>query len=117
MESPTASEDRVETAVPRQEPVSRKKPRDTRRAQLFEATIETLARRGYARMTLGDVARAAAEHAPDIRNQEADVQDVNLVRQDAILEAILKDHDVVVGDGTADERGHGGRGTVFDAGL
>jgi TetR/AcrR family transcriptional repressor of bet genes len=59
MESPTASEDRVETAVPRQEPVSRKKPRDTRRAQLFEATIQTLARRGYARMTLGDVARAA----------------------------------------------------------
>lgn len=45
--------------------------------------------------------------------EEADVQDVDLVRQDAVLEAVLEDHDVVVGDGTADERGHGGRGRGF----
>lgn len=56
---------------------------------------------------VGDIPRAAAKDAPDIGNQEADVQDVNLVRQDAVLETVLKDHDVVVGNGTADERGHG----------
>jgi hypothetical protein len=39
---------------------------------------------------VGDVARAAAEYALDVGDQEADVQDVDLVRQDAILEAILK---------------------------
>jgi TetR/AcrR family transcriptional repressor of bet genes len=33
--------------------------RAARRGQLIEATIEVLARKGYARMTLGDVAKAA----------------------------------------------------------
>ena len=37
----------------------RKMSRDTRRAQLIEATIETLALRGYARTTLTEVARTA----------------------------------------------------------
>lgn len=37
----------------------RKKPRAARREQLIEATIEVLAERGYARTTLGDVARRA----------------------------------------------------------
>lgn len=37
----------------------RKLSRAARRGQLIEATIEVLARKGYARMTLGDVAKAA----------------------------------------------------------
>ncbi|MBL4928168.1 TetR family transcriptional regulator [Fuscibacter oryzae] len=37
----------------------RKQPRDARRAQLIEATIEVLARQGYARVTMADVARRA----------------------------------------------------------
>jgi len=37
----------------------RKQSRDARRAQVIEATIETLAERGYARTTLTDVARRA----------------------------------------------------------
>ncbi len=37
----------------------RKASRDERRHQLIEATIETIARRGYARTTLTDVANAA----------------------------------------------------------
>lgn len=37
----------------------RKMSRDTRRAQLIEATIQTLALRGYARTTLTEVARTA----------------------------------------------------------
>jgi len=41
------------------EPQPRKMSRDTRRAQLIEATIETLALRGYARTTLTEVARTA----------------------------------------------------------
>lgn len=40
-------------------PAPRKQSRDSRRLQLIEATIETLARRGYARTTLTDVARCA----------------------------------------------------------
>jgi TetR/AcrR family transcriptional repressor of bet genes len=37
----------------------RKRPRDARRLQLIEATIETLATRGYARTTLTEVAQVA----------------------------------------------------------
>ncbi|MBL9057826.1 MAG: TetR/AcrR family transcriptional regulator [Rhodobacteraceae bacterium] len=37
----------------------RKQPRDTRRLQLIEATIATLAHSGYARMTLAEVTRRA----------------------------------------------------------
>lgn len=37
----------------------RKQPRDARRAQLIEATIEVLADKGYARVTMSDVARRA----------------------------------------------------------
>ena len=40
-------------------PPPRKQPRDTRRQQLIEATIETLAARGYARTTMTEVARTA----------------------------------------------------------
>src|SRR5688572_25056886 len=44
-------------AAEKKEP--RKLSRDARRTQLIEATIEVLASRGYARMTLTEVARAA----------------------------------------------------------
>ena len=40
-------------------PLPRKMSRETRRQQLIEATIETLAQRGYASTTLTDVARTA----------------------------------------------------------
>ena len=40
-------------------PPPRKEPRAVRRSQLIEATIETLALRGYARTTLTEVARVA----------------------------------------------------------
>lgn len=38
---------------------ARKQPREVRRAQLIEATIEVIATRGYARATLAEVARLA----------------------------------------------------------
>ena len=56
---------------------------------------------------VGDVAGAAAELAPQFRDQEGHVQDVHLLRQDVILEAALEHHDVVVGDGAADQCAHG----------
>ena len=37
----------------------RKASRDVRRRQLIEATIDVLAARGYASLTIGDVARRA----------------------------------------------------------
>ncbi|MFN3971716.1 MAG: TetR family transcriptional regulator C-terminal domain-containing protein [Gemmobacter sp.] len=40
-------------------PPSRKQPRDARRVQLIEATIEVIARHGFARTTLTEVARLA----------------------------------------------------------
>ena len=40
-------------------PPPRKQPRDTRRSQLIEATIETMAQHGYARTTLTQVAKTA----------------------------------------------------------
>ena len=66
---------------------------------------------------VGDVAGAAAENALDVGNQETDVQDVDLVRQDAVLEAVFEDHDVVVGDGTAMIAWTWRAGVVFDARL
>jgi TetR/AcrR family transcriptional repressor of bet genes len=47
------------TAPAQDNPQPRKLPRDTRRSQLIEATIETMARHGYARTTLTQVAKAA----------------------------------------------------------
>ncbi len=46
-------------ADPKPVPVPRKLSRDARRTQLIEATIETLATRGYARTTLTEVANQA----------------------------------------------------------
>ena len=47
---------------------------------------------------VGDVARAPAELATQFRNQEGNIQDVNLVGKDMLLEATLEHHDVVVGN-------------------
>jgi TetR/AcrR family transcriptional repressor of bet genes len=47
------------TAVAPAPRAPRKRPRDARRLQLIEATIETLASRGYARTTLTEVAQVA----------------------------------------------------------
>ncbi|VDC21290.1 TetR/AcrR family transcriptional regulator [Pseudogemmobacter humi] len=47
----------LENANP--EPAPRKMPRDARRVQLIEATIETIARFGYSRTTMSEVARMA----------------------------------------------------------
>lgn len=47
-------------ASPRDDaPPPRKQPRDARRVQLMEATIEVIARQGYSRTTLTEVAREA----------------------------------------------------------
>lgn len=43
----------------RPDPPPRKKPREARKVELIEATIDTLARLGYARTTLTEVARRA----------------------------------------------------------
>jgi hypothetical protein len=58
---------------------------------------------------VGDVSGAAAELAAQVRHQERDVQDVQLVGQDMVLEAVAEHHDGVVGDRAADQRAHGGR--------
>src|SRR3989338_7129431 len=47
------------TQMPTAAPVPRKMPRDARREQLIEATIEVMAEQGFARITLADVARKA----------------------------------------------------------
>ena len=49
---------RPETPEP-SDPPPRKLPRDERRTQLIEATLSTIARLGYARTTMSEVARAA----------------------------------------------------------
>lgn len=52
----------VETGKPAEKPTEappRKLPRDARRLQLIEATIETIGRFGYSRTTLSEVARTA----------------------------------------------------------
>lgn len=55
---------------------------------------------------VGDIAGAAAEFAAHLGHVEADVEDVQLIRQQVVLEAVLEDHDVVVGDGSADQAFH-----------
>jgi len=55
---------------------------------------------------VGDVAGTAAELAPHARDQERDVQDVDLVRQDVVLELVGEHHDGVVSQRTADQRRH-----------
>ncbi len=51
--------DKIDDRATDQRPQPRKLSREARREQLIEATLETIARRGYARTTLTDVARHA----------------------------------------------------------
>ena len=55
---------------------------------------------------VGDVAGAAAEFAAHVRHQEGHVQDVDLFRQDVVLEVVVEHHDGVVGHGAADQSVH-----------
>jgi hypothetical protein len=55
---------------------------------------------------VGDVARATAELAAHLRNEEGNIQDVDLVRQDMVGKPAIEHHDRVVRDGTADESAH-----------
>ena len=52
---------------------------------------------------VGDVARGAAVFAPHLRRQEADVEDVQLVGQQVVPEAVREHHDGVVRDRAGDE--------------
>ena len=56
---------------------------------------------------VGDVAGTAAEFAPHVGHQEGDVEDVDLVGQDVVAEAVVEHHDGVVGDRAADQCAHG----------
>jgi hypothetical protein len=56
---------------------------------------------------VGDVAGAATELPAHLGHVERDVQDVHLVRENVVLEPVLEDHDGVVGNRAADQRGQG----------
>src|SRR5690606_269048 len=75
--------------------------------------IEVLADRRHRQRILAeelqvvrDIRRAASELPPEPRHEKGHVQDMDLVREDVILERILEDHDVVVGYGAADQCRH-----------
>jgi len=56
---------------------------------------------------VGDVPGAAAKVPAHFGYREGHVQHVHLIGKDVRLEAILKDHDGIKGQGTADDGGHG----------
>jgi hypothetical protein len=56
--------------------------------------------------TVSNVPSAAAELAPQVRHEKGNVQDVKLVREDVVLEAVAEHHDGVVRDRAADESRH-----------
>jgi len=56
---------------------------------------------------VGNVSGATAILAAHLRHQKGHIQNVNLLGQDVILEAVGKDHDVVEGERTADQGVHG----------
>jgi hypothetical protein len=55
---------------------------------------------------VGDIAGATAVFAAHFRDQKGDVQDVNLLGQDMVLEAVREDHDVVESQRAADKCRH-----------
>ena len=55
---------------------------------------------------VGDVARGAAELAPQVGDHEGDVEDVDLVGEDVLLELVGEHHDGVVGQRPAYENRH-----------
>ena len=63
------------------------------------------------------VAGAAAELPPHLWHQEGHVQHVHLVRQDVVLEVVVKHHDGVVGERAANQpRGAGAGPVLFHGG-
>ena len=56
---------------------------------------------------VSDVSRGAAEFAPERRHEERDVEDVQLLGEDVIAEAVREHHDGVVRHRAADEDRHG----------
>ena len=56
---------------------------------------------------IGDVARHATKVRLEALDVEGHVQDVDLVRQDVVLEAVGKDHDVIERQRAGDENRHG----------
>ena len=55
---------------------------------------------------VGNVAGGAAEFAAHFRYQESDVENVDFFGQDMVLEPVLEQHDVVIGQRTADQDMH-----------
>ncbi len=87
---------------------------DAERAQVVQIRAGILAdRRHHHRLAaeqlqaVGDIAGAAAEFAAHAGDQEGHIEHVDLVRQDVFAEPALERHDGVVGDGAADQAGHG----------
>ena len=52
---------------------------------------------------VGDVARTAAEFAPELGHEKGDIQHMDLVGQDVRGKAIGEHHDGVIGEGSADQ--------------
>jgi len=83
-----------------------------------------LANRGYRQrvaakqfQVIGNVAGAAAKFTAHAWHQERHIKNVDLIRQDVILELILEHHDGVVGQRSADDGRHDGRGTRDKEGM
>mgnify|MGYP007022272328 CR=1 FL=1 len=88
-------------------------PADAVLVHPFGVRAEVLAHRAHGQrraaeklQAVGDVTSTAAELAAHGRHLKRDVQDVHLVGQDVVLEPVLKDHDGVVGEGTANQGRH-----------
>ena len=55
---------------------------------------------------VSNISGAATKFPAQLRHQERNIQNVNLVRQDVIFEAVLEDHDVVVSERAANQCRH-----------
>jgi hypothetical protein len=91
-------------------------PRQAEPVQAQLVGIGVVAHRGHDERILaqqaqavGDVAGASPVLASQVRHQEGHVQDVDLVREDVVLELVAEDHDGVVRDAAADQDRHGYR--------
>ena len=87
--------------------------RETQVVQANEVRVGIIADGGHDQrvatqqfQVVGNVTRATAELTAHLGYQKGHVQNVNLLREDVILETIMENHDVVVGYGAADECGH-----------
>ena len=83
--------------------------------EAIEIRLDILADRGHYQRAFAEqtqvvayVSRSAAVLPPHLRREEAHVEDVKLVRQQVIPEAVRKYHDGVVGDRARDQDFHEG---------